>query len=44
MKNKLFECIKFGFGFYIGYEIAKGIDTALGKKFIPVIDRLKNEF
>lgn len=33
---KLFDSIKFGFGFYIGYELAKSINDNL-KEMYPVI-------
>lgn len=28
---KLFDCIKLGFGFYIGHEIARVLDENIGK-------------
>lgn len=35
----IFECIKLGAGIYIGWQIAKCIDEALGK----IIDRSKEK-
>lgn len=30
---KLFQSIKFGFGFYVGYTIAKTLDTLLAEAY-----------
>lgn len=40
---KFRETIKFGFGAYIGWEIAKCIDEILGKKLGDTVSKIKEK-
>lgn len=37
-KMKLMDCIKFGFGFYVGYETAKEISKVV-KEVYPILKK-----
>ena len=41
MKTKLKDCIKFGFGFYFGYEIAKALNEIAGETAILLKKRIE---
>lgn len=41
---KLFDFIKLGFGFYIGYEVAKSIDKILGITTTQFKDRVEKGY
>lgn len=41
MKFKLFDCIKLGFGFYIGHEMGRALDSWLGELYAQ-FERRKN--
>ena len=44
MKIKLFDCLKIGFGFYFGYEIAHKVNDILGVVYPVIRDRIKNGY
>ena len=35
--------VKFGFAFYIGFTIAKGVDTAIGEAFGEELDAIREK-
>lgn len=39
---KLFDCIKLGFGFFIGYEVAKATNDVAGEVYTIMKKRIKN--
>ena len=44
MKVRIIDCIKIGFGFYIGYEIAKSLDKPFRESCKLFRDRIKNGY
>lgn len=41
---KLFDYIKFGFGFYIGYETAKKVKDVVKETYPVVIEKFKKGY
>lgn len=39
---KITDCIKLGFGFYIGYELAKNLDDIFGTVYKMLKERVNN--
>lgn len=44
MKMRIIDWIKLGIGLYVGHEIAKQTDKALGEVFALVKERIKNGY
>lgn len=41
---KIFSAVKLGFGFYVGYEIAKCLNEILGEVYPLIKKRIKNGY
>lgn len=44
MKIKLTECIKFGFGFFIGYELARNLNDVSADAIKVLVERIKKGY
>lgn len=44
MKSKLIEYVKLGFGFYIGYEIAKALNETSGEAYSLLKKRIEKGY
>lgn len=44
MKNSLWQNIKFGFGIFIGYEVAKNLNEIAGEVYILLKKRIKKGY
>lgn len=41
---KIFSAVKLGFGFYIGYEVAKCLNGVLGEVYPLIKERIKKGY